>query len=458
MVERPRTLPRVWFGQQADRCADRERCRSACWRRWWRPRPAEVRAPPASEQELELAPERSFGVLRLRRSFAGGAYVGAMATRGESPGWPGILRADANHDAYTQGLDGFWYSDDGGLGSAASWCCRVGGRPRPPDAERRVSPARPRPPIRPACPSPGWTAPPWAPGAFGYGGSQRAGVAARPPAAGGRRSRRCRPVWTSTTPVSWTGPTELELDVVSGYFETRPRGWFQNFALLGFGSTSRSHDGVYEGSSVGLYGEALLRNFLYAELEAGFRLPGWDIVETTDGGAVRTQLGLQPPPRAVHRQPAPGAAVGRAVGFRQQERGAGDRRPAAGQRAAGTAPATGARAPSSCSTTTPAGSTTASIRPGRPATPGTAQRRYRFAEQDSSFFSLTTRGTYTFTSRLTLQWYGQLFVTRGRYDHFREIDTVGTRPHIRRAELRPRASPGDGDGDGDPTRTSSGPT
>ena len=45
----------------------------------------------------------------------------------------------------------------------------------------------------------------------------------------------------------------LDLDVVSGYLETRPRGWFQNFALLGTGETGRSWDGVYEGSELGMY-------------------------------------------------------------------------------------------------------------------------------------------------------------------------------------------------------------
>ena len=86
---------------------------------------------------------------------------------------------------------------------------------------------------------------------------------------------------------------------------------------------------------------------------------------------------------------------------------------------------------------------------GLPCHAGTDIRHYRFAEQDSSFVSLTTRGTYTFTSRLTFQWYGQLFLARGRYDHFREIDTVGTRPHVRRANLRDSTFTGDGDGDGD---------
>jgi hypothetical protein len=40
-------------------------------------------------------------------------------------------------------------------------------------------------------------------------------------------------------------------------------------------------------------------------------------------------------------------------------------------------------------------------------------------------------------------------MARARYDHFREIDTIGTRPYIRRDNLRDSAFTGDGDGDGD---------
>jgi hypothetical protein len=56
---------------------------------------------------------------------------------------------------------------------------------------------------------------------------------------------------------------------------------------------------------------------------------------------------------------------------------------------------------------------------------------YRFAALEATSYDLTLRGTYTFTPRLTLQAYAQLFVAAKHYSDFRSILAVGERPRLR---------------------------
>ncbi len=405
-----------------------------------------VRDAAGGERELELAPERSFGVLRLRQSVGAGAYIGAMATAVNRLGDGEILRAEANHDAYTQGLDGFWNSGDGGLRLngqlvLSQW---AGGPGHHNADDRACTPSPADPTCLPITRLDGTV---MGPGAFGHGGSGEMEM---------RRGHLLMDVEVAAlSPRLDTNDAgfleranKLDLDVVTGYLETRPRGWFQNFALLGTGEAERSWDGVYEGSELGVYGEALFRNYLYSEVDLSVRLPGWDIVETTDGGRFERSWGYSAQLQLSSDSRRMVQLSGQGWWFFSMNGG----------------PAVGGHLHANLQ---PGSRLQLEIGPeflfdydtrrfydcvdaaGVACHAGTEARHYRFAEQDSSFLSLTTRGTYTFTSRLTFQWYGQLFMARARYDHFREIDTIGTRPYIRRDNLRDSAFTGDGDGDGD---------
>jgi hypothetical protein len=64
-------------------------------------------------------------------------------------------------------------------------------------------------------------------------------------------------------------------------------------------------------------------------------------------------------------------------------------------------------------------------------------RHYRFADLDSWFHSFTLRGTLTLRPELSFQTYLQWFLAEGDYSDFRDIDTVGERPEIRRDALVP---------------------
>jgi len=86
---------------------------------------------------------------------------------------------------------------------------------------------------------------------------------------------------------------------------------------------------------------------------------------------------------------------------------------------------------------------------GAACTPLSETRRYRFADLSSAFFALTARVSYTFTPRLSLTGYAQLFLARGEYSNYRTIATSGTRPKIRLGEMVPEVGyVGDTDGDG----------
>ena len=60
------------------------------------------------------------------------------------------------------------------------------------------------------------------------------------------------------------------------------------------------------------------------------------------------------------------------------------------------------------------------------------------------------RGTYTFTTKLSISVYAQLFGARGHYHGFETVDTTGGRPFIHRGDLVPSSYTGDDDGDGVP--------
>jgi hypothetical protein len=87
---------------------------------------------------------------------------------------------------------------------------------------------------------------------------------------------------------------------------------------------------------------------------------------------------------------------------------------------------------------------------GHACTVETPMRGYHFASLDSAFASFTMRGTYTLSTRLSLQGTSQLFLSRGAYHSFMDIETIGANPYIRFAEMTPSSYLGDANGNGVP--------
>jgi hypothetical protein len=62
---------------------------------------------------------------------------------------------------------------------------------------------------------------------------------------------------------------------------------------------------------------------------------------------------------------------------------------------------------------------------------------YTFADLDSKYLSTTFRGTITIAPPLSFQGYAQYFLATGKWSDFKETTTMGSRPTIERAALEP---------------------
>jgi uncharacterized protein DUF5916 len=73
---------------------------------------------------------------------------------------------------------------------------------------------------------------------------------------------------------------------------------------------------------------------------------------------------------------------------------------------------------------------------------GNGNKSYYFGELDSREFDVTVRGTYTFTPRLSLQIYGQIFIASGHYGPiYSATPTAGPHPSLPLSALTPSALP-----------------
>jgi hypothetical protein len=77
-------------------------------------------------------------------------------------------------------------------------------------------------------------------------------------------------------------------------------------------------------------------------------------------------------------------------------------------------------------------------------TTGATAGQYLFGHLDARSIGTTLRATYTFSPRLTLQAYTQLFLASGHYSGFLsyQSDPAGPRPTVRLGDLRPAPPPG----------------
>jgi hypothetical protein len=70
---------------------------------------------------------------------------------------------------------------------------------------------------------------------------------------------------------------------------------------------------------------------------------------------------------------------------------------------------------------------------------GATANQYLFGELDAKSLGVTLRTTYTFTPRLTLQGYAQLFLASGHYSHFTQYQANGPKEVVRLGNLTPFA-------------------
>lgn len=394
--------------------------------------------------ERDLAPVRSYSVLRGRYSLGGASYVGMLGTAVHRLGGD-LYRADANHDAYTGGVDAQWQSESGQwrITTQAVLSERVGG------PSRQTSSGTP-------CAESGTDCAPitrtdgtrLAPGSVGYAGTVQLNQVAEHSVVSASYS-----LFSPRLDVNDVGFAndfnKHDLKVAAGYAHRKPSGAFQSFAILGVGSAAMNFDGVPLNLGAGGRFEAQFRSYVSLAPELGFVFPGtWDTNETLDGARFQRLPGTSASISAATDSRKRLVFSGRTFGFLALGGGSYDG-------ALQGNVAINASDNLELDISPEIGWSANAVRfydcandAGASCTVDTEERHYRFADLDSGFLSFTARGTYTFSPRLSLQAYTQLFMAQGSFSDYRSVDTLGPYPDIRRDDLLPTSFNGDIDGDG----------
>jgi hypothetical protein len=236
--------------------------------------------------------------------------------------------------------------------------------------------------------------------------------------------------------------------VIGGFMKKKPDS-FTNFrGIFPFVVGSVSMEGTPQTAFIGADIEATFKNFTFTSPEQWINLPGtWDIYETFDGARFERPVSWEMFWNTGTNKAKPLALtlnVGWLVGINADVGAFNPELILDWQAASNVELSFGASAGLDHSTRFYDCTTDS----GRTCLVDAGTRHYRFADLDSRFLSLTLRGTWTLRPELSFQAYAQYFVADGDYSDYRDIDTSGARPEIRRDDLRPASFDGDSDGDG----------
>ena len=398
--------------------------------------------PDGRPETLTTSPARAFGVVRARWAVdANGSFVGIASTNvarlSDSAG-----RARADHDAYTQAFDAVFRSGGGRLTVTAQGVVseRVGG---PSEAADDGGPCVDGVRCEPIARADGVRL---GPGQVGSGATLRADVQ-------GKR-------WTANGNVASVSPTLnlndagfaqewnqhlLHLEV--GLRETQGQK-LQNYGVLAFHNSGYRWDGLPTFANVGLNPWFTTRGFFHVWADVGFRfIKGWDPFDAGDGArAERTRLIFSTLGFATNGAKA--IAAEGSVGLTQRF----DEGPTASANVTVTArsgPVEGQLAGELLTERDQPRFYSCEDPLGFACSVATTERSYVWADLASRSLSLTARLAWTFSTRVSLQTYAQLFMSRGSYDDLRGADTTGTHPVLHPRTFTPLgAAAGDTDGDG----------
>jgi hypothetical protein len=397
-----------------------------------------------SHQSVTLSPLRNFSVARARYDFGGASYVGAMATAVDRLGGH-VYSAEHDHDAYTQGLDGMWVIDPehwrvrgqvalseklGGTG----WQTRDG------------TPCDPA--VRSDCiPLTRQDGTMEKPGALGWAFCGQFN--------GNYRHWNAHGEYRAMSPdldlndLGYAPNFNMhQLNTFGGYQQPVPHGIFRSWGWWGGQGERFSMQGVLVDAWAATGVDLSFMNYLNMGLE--FDTPTtpriWDIYETYDGSPYEKQ-------EMFNWQGYFNTDSRKAVilsGFAHygwNQLGEHD--------VAANANVAFQLIPQLELSLSPSVEDSKLLRfyqctdpTGQSCTVLTDLRRYMFANQDATFVSLTGRATWTFSPRMSLQAYAQLFADRGSFSGYRTIDTMGGRPVIHRGDMMTSTFNGDNDGDG----------
>jgi hypothetical protein len=393
---------------------------------------------------LRLSPPRSFAVARARYSF-GKSYVGVIGTAVNRLGERDVYRASANHDSFTQGIDALWLSTDGvwRFTGQAVVSERVGGPARSNGDGLACTSRAEDPTCAPITRSDGTRL---APGDVGWGAyTSVRGQGEKLFFQGDLK------MYSPKLHVNDAGflPefNKVHLDLSGGVAHRRPEGIMQSWAWFNFLGYALTFDGVPVETYLGSGIEGQLRSFLNGGMEIFTVLPVWDVHELFDGGR------FERPPSA-HANLWFGTDSRKKLklttnmgGHIQSEEGGGSF----------FINATVDAKPSSqleISLGTSVGISEA-VRlydcvdnMGQVCSVESDRRTYLLADLASGYLSFTLRGAWTFSPKLSLQAYAQLFFSRGEFTDYRTTTTMGPTPFVEREQLALSPFTGDSDGDG----------
>ena len=395
---------------------------------------------------VRFLPPMSYAVARAKYAFRGATYVGAMATAVTRFGT--AKDASLDHDAYTQSVDGAWRSEDTQfrLSGQAIVSERIGGSRFWDDDGYTCDPSVRR--CRPITRNDGLKL---LPGDVGFG-VELDGNYEGEHWLGNVYSRVLSPRLGLNDMGFWPRYDRYVVGGEWNYRDLKAGAPLQNW-YLGLGTNQvLSWDGTPEDSELSFGFLATLTNFWTFHIGTNVIFPGtWDHYETQDGGWFE-----QPPNLGASfwldsdsREPITLHLEGWANrGFSHGGWGAGSSASlklnfisTLELELAPMLEFNGGRVRNWFETPCLDDS-------GFTCSSDTFNRHYRFGELSSGTLSFTTRLSYTFSPRLSLQGYAQLFLDRGRWTHYSTIDSIGSSPFIRYSDLRPDpAFNGDSDGD-----------
>ena len=383
-------------------------------------------------RELDLTPRRSYAVLRSKLSLGENSYLGVIGTAMNRLGGD-VYFAQANHDAYAEGLDGRITSQNGKWRFTGQLVAsqRAGGTDYQ-DAEGRpcTDPEACLPVTRQDGTRMG-------PGAVGYGAlaqlnysDQKYGVEAR--------YQGLSPKLDINAAGFLPQFNQHELQLFTSWAHRKPEGPFLRWFLYPVAYARTSWDGVPQQLQLGLDSEFLFKRFIFTSPQLFVTFPGgYDDFETLDGAHFERPANLDAN-WVVNSNPA-NPISGEIRLFARKDLGGGGWFLGANSFVNWQAlsnlelrlePQVGweenALRFQACATES---GRACIVEPGR--------RRYTFADLDSRFVSLTFRGIYTFIPTLSVQAYAQLFMATGEFANPRTIDTEGDEPYIHRDDLVP---------------------
>jgi len=422
--------------------------------------PEEVKAvddTTGKSRTVRFVPYMNYSVLRTKYAVQGASYLGFLATAATrlDGQWRNAID---DHDGYTQGVQGLWQSDDSRWRVANEGVVseRVGGTAyQTPEGRPCLQPT----PMNGCIPLSRPDGTLQAPGDVGVGG---------------RGSVNYTGVhWDLAVNYRAISPRldlndlgfQSDFNVIGGdatltYQELQAHGPVQNYNFsVGF-EELRTFDDVVTSRNIGLFGTIRFTNFWSLNAFTGIGLPGrWYVAETGDGASLERAPGrsltlyLQSDTRS-KVQFYGGAYVFHSVDQPMWTVMSMD------QLTFNLIPTLQLDLSSQVGLTDqaprfwfPDGCTDDL---GNACTPLTMSRHYIFGQLNSGSISFTSHATYTFSPRLSLQGYAQLFMARGHFASFASTDTVGLHPFVHLADLHQQAHLADlpmppalSDGDGD---------